>query len=154
MAYPVWWKNEFYAPQNVTGLKIFNYDNGGEVSLLPGASVYIDNTLCAQVPTDIELNQYIFIDCVDYEGNKITEGINGEFIKIEVMTREYGILPVTGLKVFVYEVDQAKEIAIDFGLASCSSSHEQACLEAFSSPDQGNNKWNCLQRYGVENRTA
>jgi hypothetical protein len=36
---------------------------------------------------------------VDQNGDKITEGINGEFIKFEVMTRAYGILPITGLEI-------------------------------------------------------
>ena len=86
----------------MTSIRIFNYVNGEETSLLPGASIYIGNTFCASVPEDIEVNQQIDIDCVDSNGEKLEQGINGESIKIEVMTREYGILPITGLKVFAY----------------------------------------------------
>lgn len=68
------------------------------------------------------------MDCVDQNGDKVTEGINGDFIKFEVMTRAYGILPITGLEILTFEVDRAKEIAIDFGLTSCSSSEQEACI--------------------------
>lgn len=53
-----------------------------------------------------------------------------------------------------YELDKAKEVSIDFGIAACDSSNLEACEVAFSSKDDGNNKWNCLNRYGKENRTA
>ena len=63
-------------------MNLFNYVNGNQPSILGGAKVYVDNTLCGTIPQDPTKNDLLSVTCVDSNNNPYPTGISGRIIKI------------------------------------------------------------------------
>lgn len=84
-------------------------------------------------------------------GQPLTEGLLGDRVRIESTISDTGILPICGLEVMSYSIDETQNNEIACALATCNG--QECCAGTFSEPIQWNDKWNCLQMKGT-NRTA
>jgi hypothetical protein len=150
---------KFSAMETVYQIEIFNPSIKGSSSRLEDAVVYVGEKICTKVDSSPPVDQIITLECInvnkaisDGSGESTDSsvlGVEGEFVKIE--SKYGGDFTACDITIVAKQTDQSKIDALKADYATCKS-YQDKCYEKF--PDvalyeNSENKFNCLQRYGV-----
>lgn len=79
-------------------------------------------------------NEKIEVKCIDTNGLPLTDGLLGDRVRIESTILDSGVLPICGLEVMSYSVDEVQNNNIACALANCNGG--ECCAATFNQPIQ------------------
>ena len=119
-----WWKINFKEEYAVKSVKVFNLKNGASSSNIADSTIYVGETICAQVAPVLPENDFVKFTCEEagtgpinvFEANRPSEygGTPGKFLKIQSLNP--GVLAICDIEIEIQVVDQKVEEEIDDAL--------------------------------------
>ena len=107
-----WWQMKLDQEFMVRSVKVFNLQNGAQSSNLEGATIFVGDTICGKLGTELPVNKFITVICQDSNSisnvfdlteKKEFEGTKGTSIKIQAL--KPGVLVVCDIDIEIRVID-------------------------------------------------